>query len=366
MSAPGTLKRELQQLIEADGPITVACYMTLCLAHPVHGYYLKQDPLGASGDFTTAPEISQMFGELLGLWTIAVWQLAGAPAGALLVELGPGRGTLMADALRAARTVPAFRDAASVHLVETSPALRARQRGALASSGFPVGWHMDVSSLPDGPLFVIANEFFDALPVHQAIRMGGGWHERMVGVGDDGELRFGLAPDPIPEFEQNLPQNLRSAPAGSVFEWREHHVLAELCNRIVRSGGALLALDYGHAASGFGDTLQAVRRHQYADPLHEPGEADLTAHVDFEAMSAVARRCGARVAGPVTQGEFLRRIGIVARAERLKAAATEQQRADIDAALVRLTGAGSGEMGGLFKALAISHPAIDILPGFDG
>ena len=365
MTGTGALEQELRRLIEAEGPVSVARYMALCLAHPQYGYYVTRDPLGAAGDFTTAPEISQMFGELLGLWAIAVWQAMGAPPRVLLTELGPGRGTLMADALRAARVVPAFRAAAEVHLVEMSPVLRARQGEALSASGASPAWHGDVAELPDAPLIVIANEFFDALPVEQAVKTERGWRARMVGIDADGKFAFGLAPDPIPQFERLLPERLRDAPAGAVFEWRPDHVLVEVCRRLLAFGGAALVIDYGHAESGFGDTLQAVRRHGFADPLLAPGEADLTSHVDFEALRNAAARCGVRAPGPIGQGAFLRGLGIEARAARLRASATAEQAARVDAALARLTGSGPDQMGELFKVLAMAHPMLGPLPGFD-
>lgn len=360
MSEPTPLARELRRILATEGPISVADYMALCLAHPVHGYYRTRDPLGAAGDFVTAPEVSQMFGELLGLWAAGVWQRMGAPHPVVLAELGPGRGTLMADALRAARIVPAFRAALAVHLVEISPALRRRQQETLAASGVAIAWHDDVATLPEGPLIVFANEFFDALPVHQAVKTADGWHERMVGLDESGRLVRALDPAPLPRFEALLPAHLRPAPVGAVFEWRSDAVVTELARRLVRFGGAALIVDYGHAPSAFGDTLQAVRGHAYADPLEAPGEADLTAHVDFAAIAAAAERAGAQALGPVTQGEFLRRLGIELRAARLKASATPAQREAIDAALLRLTGGGRENMGELFKVLVLGDPRLGL------
>lgn len=359
------LARELRAIIAAEGPMPVARFMALCLAHPRHGYYMARDPLGRAGDFTTAPEISQMFGELLGLWAAAVWQQMGAPSPVHLVELGPGRGTLMADVLRAAQRAPDFCAAVSVHLVEISPVLRERQRETLKGAGRPVSWHGDISELPDGPLIVLANEFFDALPVNQAVRTAGGWHERVVGLDPAGGFVFGLAPSAIPHFDALLPPRLRSSPPGTLWEWRDDRVASDLCRRIENFGGAALVIDYGHTQSAPGDTLQAVRRHGYADPLASPGEADLTAHVDFEALGRVAEHHGLRVSGPTSQGKFLRRLGIEPRAARLMAAATAGQAAAIDAALQRLTGNDSEAMGELFKAMGFAHSALPPLPGFD-
>ena len=357
------LEAELRHIIAADGPISVATFMGLCLGHPVHGYYATRDPFGRAGDFITAPEISQMFGELIGLWAAAVWQAMGAPAQVALLELGPGRGTLMADALRAARVVPAFAATLDVHLVETSPMLQRRQQEILAASSVPIAWHREFASVPSGPLIVIANEFFDALPVHQAVKTERGWHERMVGVGPDGRLAFALHPDPIPGFAAVVPEPV--AKAGAVYEWRSRDVVADIASRVARDGGAALVVDYGHSESALGETLQAVGRHGFADPLAAPGEVDLTAHVDFAALARMAQAAGARVHGPVTQGDFLRRIGIEARAAALRAKATPAQATDVDAALARLTGGGRDSMGELFKATAFADPEAGALPGFD-
>ena len=359
------LETELRRMIAADGPISVARYMALCLGHPVHGYYMARDPFGAAGDFVTAPEISQMFGELLGLWAAAVWRQMDAPARALLVELGPGRGTLMADALRAASVVPGFGAAVTVHLVETSPALRSRQQEMLAPHDVPLAWHDDIAQLPDAPMIVLANEFFDALPVFQAVKTSDGWHERMVGLDRDGRLALALHPQPLPCFEGLLPPELRNARPGALFEWRADREVAELSGRLESFGGAVLAIDYGHAESGFGDTLQAVHRHAFADPLGAPGEADLTAHVDFAALARAAGRAGAAVQGPLGLGEFLRRLGIEARAAKLRANATAAQGTDVERALARLTGTAPGEMGALFKVLAFANRDLGPLPGFD-
>ncbi|HSI40606.1 MAG TPA: class I SAM-dependent methyltransferase [Xanthobacteraceae bacterium] len=338
------LEAELRTLIATEGPIPVARYMALCLGHPRHGYYMGRDPFGAAGDFTTAPEISQMFGELLGLWCAACWQQIGAPDPVRLVELGPGRGTLMADVLRAARALPAFHAALDVHLVETSPALRARQRERLPDA--PVRWHDSLAEVPDGPALILANELFDALPVAQFVRTERGWHERCVGLDADGHLAFGLDPRPGPAFGPALP--------GAVLERLDHPLVRAVPERLAAQGGAALIIDYGHAASGLGDTLQAVRRHAFADPLKDPGEADLTAHVDFAALARHGTAAGARAFGPLPQGDFLRRLGLDARAARLG------RQADAE----RLAGTAPGGMGGLFKVLALVHPAAGAPPGF--
>ena len=266
------LEAEIRRLIRIAGPMPVAEYMRLCLTHPQHGYYITRDPIGAGGDFITAPEISQMFGELIGLWMAAVWQQMGAPENVRLIELGPGRGTMMVDALRAAKTVPAFLAAIVLHLVEISPTLRQLQQQRLEPLGLPALWHSTLDDVPGGPCLIIANEFIDALPVHQAVKQGGGWHERVVEIGPDGKLVIGTARDPLPHFEATLPRGLRHSPDGSIYEWRSDNIAFELGRR-VRDGGAALLIDYGHAWYGLGETLQAVSGHAYVDPLTAPGES---------------------------------------------------------------------------------------------
>ena len=350
--------------IARDGPMPVATFMALCLYDPDHGYYVRGDPLGAAGDFVTAPEVSQMFGEMLGLWAAEVWQEIGAPAAVQLIEIGPGRGTMMHDALRAARAAPEFRRALRVHLIEVSPALRQCQAETLRDVGdVPVRWHATLAEAPSGPAIVLANEFFDALPVHQAERRPTGWHERQIAVNAGDELAFTLAPEPIAEFERHLPGAVSKAPVGTIFEWRTDRLATDLASR-VRADGVALVIDYGHAESAAGDTFQAVRSHRYASPLAMPGRTDLTAHVDFAALATAATAAGARTHGPVEQGVWLKRIGIEARARTLASAVAEDKRPRIAADLARLVGTGRTDMGALFKAMAISAPHVTRLPGF--
>jgi SAM-dependent MidA family methyltransferase len=351
------LERLIREIIAAEGPMPLARYMALCLGHPEHGYYMRKDPLGRAGDFVTAPEVSQMFGELLGLWAAQVWLDMGAPREFALVELGPGRGTLMADALRAARVVPGFAEAARVHLVETSPALRAKQAETLA--GHEVSWHERLSDVPDAPTILLANEFLDALPMRQFERRGGAWRERVVGLAE-GRLALGLAPGPA---EPGAARGFGDAPEGAVVETSPARELAaaEIGARLARHGGAALLIDYGHAAPALGDTFQAVRAHRFADPFEAPGEADLTSHVDFHAVTAGARAAGAEVFGPVRQGDFLRALGIEARAERLARDRDVETAAGIAADLRRLT--APDQMGRLFLVLALAAPGLTP-PGF--
>ncbi|MEZ2406744.1 class I SAM-dependent methyltransferase [Bosea sp. RCC_152_1] len=353
-----TLKAELIRLIRDEGPLPISRFMALALGHPRHGYYMTRDPFGQEGDFTTAPEISQMFGELIGLWSAHLWQAMGAPARFRLVELGPGRGTLMADVLRATRIVPGFHAALSVHLVETSPVLRAKQAATL--SGTEPVWHDAVATALDGPAIVLANELLDALPLDQFVMTAEGWHERLVGLDDHGGLAFGLAL--VGEDSLKI-----AAPAGSVFEqpFAALDVVAEVARHLANAGGGALFIDYGSMHSGLGDTLQAMKRHAFVDPLAEPGEADLTVHVDFERMGQAALKAGAALHGPASQRDFLLALGLAQRAQTLSQKADTAQRQAISDAFDRLIAPGEAGMGDLFKVVALSHPALPPLPGFD-
>ncbi len=342
------LAEALARRILRQGPITVADFMSAALGDPRFGYYRTRDAIGATGDFVTAPEVSQMFGELIGLWCAESWRQLGQPDPFLLVELGPGRGTLMRDALRAAARVPGFVDAARLHFVESNEALR-RQQAALPLPATPT-WHDGLHEVPDGPMVAIANEFFDALPIRQFQKSEAGWHERLVGW-DEGARRFEWALSPPSDGLGAALSGLSGAPAGSVVEVSAAGVAVarELAFRLQTHGGATLIIDYGYAATPLSDSLQAVRRHRKVSPLTDPGEADLTAHVDFAALAETGRREGVAVFGPVSQATLLRAFGIDARAGQLKRMASADQAAEIDAALARLTGPDA--MGHLFKAL---------------
>jgi NADH dehydrogenase [ubiquinone] 1 alpha subcomplex assembly factor 7 len=341
------LAETLRSRIAERGFITVAEYMELVLG----AYYSDRDPLGRGGDFTTAPEVSQMFGEMIGLWCVDLWSRIGKPDPFLLVELGPGRGTLMADALRAAKRAPDFLKAAEIHLVEMNATLIAAQKAALA--GFAPHWHRTFDTLPGGPMLLIANEFWDALPVHQFVMTDRGWGERSV-VLRNGAFAFDLA-EPS-EALALLPRGLASPKPGQVAEVSAagQRLAAALARRLTRHAGAALVIDYGPLRSGFGDSLQALREHRHHDPLLEPGTADLTAHVDFATLADVARVAGAAVFGPTTQGAFLQALGIALRADTLKANQDDATRAEIDTALRRLI--GDKGMGSLFKVMAIASP----------
>ena len=356
------LLSEIRKLIKSSGPMPVWRYMELCLMHPEHGYYVSRDPLGREGDFTTAPEVSQMFGELLGLWAASVWRAIGQPPLLRLIELGPGRGTMMLDALRALRVLPPLYQSLTIHMVEVNPVLREKQRATLGGVR-NVTWHDSIDDVLDGPAVIFANEFFDVLPVHQMVKQENGWHERTVELDNNEKLVFAYAPEPTPRFEVLLPPLVRAAPVGAVFEWRPDRELMKIARRVREQDGAAVIIDYGHLRSDAGDTFQAIARHSFTDPLKNPGQADVTAHVDFQALARAAEDLGARVHGPVTQGDFLTRLGIETRAATLKAKATPEVAADIDGALKRLTDSGRGGMGSMFKVLGISQPDLISLAG---
>ena len=356
------LQRHVAARIRMNGPISVAEFMAEALANPRHGYYRHATALGRDGDFITAPEISQMFGELIGAWLAERWVAMGRPDPCLLAELGPGKGTLLADALRASKSVPGFHAAIDLHLIEINEHLRAAQRVALAEH--TPRWHEGIASLPEGPLLLVANEFFDALPIRQLVRTARGWCERRVALAaDDQGLRFMVDPGPS-LLAALLDPALGGAAEGAVAEIAPAAIAlaAEIARRVAGDGGAALIVDYGRATPSTGSSLQALRGHRRADPLADAGEADLTAHVDFPSLMAVARQHKAAIAGPVSQGAFLAALGIAARAERLKAGASASQQRDIDSACARLI--EPAQMGSLFQALAIYHPGQTIPAGF--
>ena len=347
----------LQAEITASGPMRLDAFMAACLMHPEHGYYATRDPFGEQGDFITAPEISQMFGELVGLCLAQTWLDQGAPNPVAMVELGPGRGTLMADALRATRGVPGFHDALQLHLVETSPALRDHQSETL--SAHAPTWHDSADTLPALPTLSIANEFFDALPVRQFQRQGDGWCERVVGLAE-GTLSHGLSPKRI---EPALAHRLEDTSQGDIVETcpAAASVIDALARRIGAHGGAALVIDYGDWRS-LGDTLQAVQGHDRADILAAPGMADLSAHVDFEALADAARgTCKTTRLAP--QALFLSRLGITQRAEALAAQMSGPMLQAHHAAFHRLT--GRDEMGTLFKVMALYPEGAAPPPGLD-
>jgi SAM-dependent MidA family methyltransferase len=352
------LKQHLVARIMADGPLSIADYMGECLLHPTRGYYTTRDPFGELGDFVTAPEISQMFGELIGLSLAQTWLSQDSPDEFILAEIGPGRGTLMADILRATEAVPGFNACVSVHLIEASEPLRTRQADSLAAH--KVRWHRQVTSLPDRPLYLVANEFFDALPIRQYIRAEGDlWSERRVGV-KDGELYFGAnEPMAVPALSPRLAETK----PGDVVELNTAAtaIAQEISARISAYGGAALFIDYGEDES-LGDTLQAVKSHQKVSPLSTPGQADLTAHVDFGALRKAAQsQC--EVSKLIPQGVFLERLGITPRAQKLAQSLTGPALTSHVAAHRRLT--HPSEMGTLFKVLALTARSQAAPPGIE-
>jgi NADH dehydrogenase [ubiquinone] 1 alpha subcomplex assembly factor 7 len=344
--------------ISRAGPISTARFMALALTHPTLGYYARRDPFGAAGDFVTAPEVSQVFGELLGVWLGQAWAELGRPDPCLLVELGPGRGTLLADLLRAAAQMPGFRPSLRLHLVETSERLRGMQQARLA--GAPVQWHASLDEVPPGPMLLIANEFLDALPVHQLVASERGWVERVVDLAGT-ELVFALADEPSPLAGQ-LPAAERSLGQIAEVSPMRAAIAGSIGKRLAADGGVALLIDYGAWAGMTGDTLQAVRDHAPCPVLADPGESDLSSHVDFRALARAACAGGAAVYGPVPQGPFLRALGIDLRTARLLERATPGQRRELRAALFRLTDGGA--MGELFKVLALAQPGAPPPPGF--
>jgi NADH dehydrogenase [ubiquinone] 1 alpha subcomplex assembly factor 7 len=363
--AQSPLELEIRKRIRLAGPMPVRQFMTLCLTHPDYGYYTTRDPLGAGGDFITSPEISQVFGELIGLWAASAWHQMGQPENVRLIELGPGRGTMLMDAMRAAQVVPAFRQAIVLHLIEVNPKLRERQQQALGTLDVPSMWHESFDEVPEGPAIILANEFFDALPINQAIKQFNGWYERVIETDQDDNLVFGIANEIIPLFDQLVPAAVRDAPVGAIYEWRTDNLALGIGQRVARERGAALIIDYGHTKSGAGETLQAVGGHAFVNPLISPGEVDLTAHVDFEAITLAAESMGARTHGPVDQTKLLRNLGIEKRAAALKAYASPEKAAEIDVATQRLLGETRTGMGKLFKAIAITHSDLKTVPGFE-
>ncbi len=365
-----SLSEKLRQKIVADGVIGVDAYMAACLGDPEFGYYLTRDPLGAQGDFVTSPEISQIFGELLGLWAAEVWNQMGAPSAFHLVELGPGRGTLMSDALRASKVLAPFHEAVSVHLVEVNPVLRDAQKNALSDYDGKVFWHEAVSDLPDGPMIVFANEFFDALPVQQFQYHDGQWFERGVGLTQD-KFAFQLidggveqVPELLEAYDVQSVENFSSLDSDVIFEYRKNclDMLSVFADKAKSNPLALLAIDYGHERSGFGDTLQAVRTHKYADPLVDPGMADLTTQVDFNQLNKFSINSGLNCYGPMTQGQFLLMLGLEARLNQLLQSADAEQEELIKTGALRLV--APEQMGVLFKVMGITSPDLPKPPPF--
>lgn len=359
------LEAHIRSRMSKIGPLSVQQFMEEALGNPDFGYYMTRDPLGAAGDFTTAPEVSQIFGELIGVWLASVWQSMGSPSSFNLIELGPGRGTLMADALRAVKKVPGFAEAAQISLVEMSPVLREKQKQCLSAAGFQqVEWWRDISQIAPGPSLIVANEFFDAMPVRQYVRQGDGWYERLIAIDlDSHELCYRLGDEPAKPHV--LPKGIEGGVDGDIIEISPIglRVMHTIASRLADHGGAALIIDYGHEASAIGETLQALRGHKYTRVLDAPGEQDLTIHVDFAELGRVARDAGAETMGPVSQAAFLSRLGIDIRLQRLLGSAgNEDSAAQLLAGARRLI--DPDKMGELFRVLAIRQPGLPLPPGF--
>lgn len=348
----------IRDRIAQAGPISLAEYMELALAHPEHGYYKKRDPFGTRGDFITAPEISQVFGEMLGIWAANVWmQMQGGPIS--LVELGPGRGTLMADMLRATKKVPDFHDSITIHMVETSPTLANAQYMRLRNEHPRIEWLDHIDELPESRSIVIANEFFDALPIKQFVMTHDGTHERRVGWSEEQqEFIFVEGPAGL-----QLAKSGQAIPEGTVMEQcpAARSIMRSLAARLAQHGGAALVIDYGYMGDAHRDTLQAVKNHSFHPVLRDPGEADITAHVDFQSLMHIAHDTGLNVAPLTTQGEFLIRMGAQKRVELLLKSATEEQRHILMSGVERLI--SSQAMGDLFKVMAMTSDHTIELPG---
>lgn len=354
------LERRITRQIAATGPISVADYMAMCLFDREAGYYTTREPFGKDGDFITAPEVSQMFGELVGVWCVSAWQALGSPSEFVLCEIGPGRGTLMNDLIRAAgKIAPDFIAAAKIHMVEISERLTQIQQTTLGEHKNSIEWQKQFSDVASGPLILVANELFDAIPSRQYVKTNGRFVERMIALDAEQNLAFASGSGSI---EQTLlPPANDIAPEGSIFEIAPARsaLMQEIAARIHRERGAALLFDYGHLQQGFGDTLQALSQHSSVDVLHIPGAADLTTHVDFYSLAQAARAEGCKTSA-MTQGEFLIAMGLLDRAGALgqgkSAAFQDQIRADVE----RL--AGPDQMGTLFKVLCVTDPATHTYP----
>lgn len=354
------LGERLVRLIATDGPIPVSEYMALCLLHPEHGYYTTREPFGTKGDFITAPEVSQMFGELVAVWLHQAWVANGRPLPVTIAEIGPGRGTLMKDMLRTwSRLDPAFFANASFALIETSPRLVEIQRNTLGATAGRIAWCETIATLPDTPLLIVGNELFDAIPVRQFVRTAAGWRERMVGLDEAGNLAFFAGAASLDTAL--LPADAGSASEGDIVEIAPARaaLMADIAAHISAHGGAGLFIDYGYLEPGVGDTLQALKDHAYDDVLAHPGEADLTTHVDFAALADAANAQGLKTS-TATQGAFLLAMGLVERAGRLGAHADEGGREAIRSQVGRL--AGPDQMGDLFKVLAMLPKTASYVP----
>ncbi|MDO9414786.1 class I SAM-dependent methyltransferase [Pararhizobium sp.] len=357
------LADKIKAIIRQTGPMSVADYFSLCLADPDHGYYRTHEPFGETGDFITAPEVSQLFGEMLGIFLIHAWQRHGMPADVRIVEIGPGRGTMMADIIRVIQKLsPALFDVASVHLVETSERLQKIQSQTLVENKWKITWHESFEAVPEGFLLLVANELFDALPIRQFVKTPDGFRERLVGLDAEDALAFVTGATGIDP--QIFPVPPAAVPAGTIFEISpaREAVMSTICERLQAHKGTALIIDYGHMTTSFGDTLQAVQQHLFDPPLAHPGTSDLTSHVDFESLALQAKAAGISINGLMFQGDFLLGLGLIERASALGTSKDMLTQETIRLGVERLAGAGEGKMGELFKVLGVSHPAVGLMP----
>ncbi|MEX3011993.1 class I SAM-dependent methyltransferase [Hoeflea sp. TYP-13] len=340
--------------------MSVSDYFALCLGDPEHGYYKTREPFGVAGDFTTAPEISQLFGEIIGIFLVLAWQSHGKPAPVRLIEIGPGRGTLMADIQRVVSSLaPDLARTATAHLVETSEHLSAIQKKTLGGPAIATSWHTHVDDVPAGFTLLVSNELFDAIPIRQFVMTDEGLRERVIAIGEGNKLAFQAGTATI-----DAPKWAKKAKSGDILEMApaREALMARIAERIVNNGGIALTIDYGHTRSALGDTLQAVSRHRFADVLANPGECDLTSHVDFEALGAAAHAEGAHIWPVMGQGEFLLALGLLERAGTLGANKSVETQQLIRQSVERLAGDGDNQMGNLFKVLCIAGSPASIAP----
>jgi len=356
------LAKILKEKIKQESCISIATYMSEALGNPKYGYYKTAEPFGKDGDFVTAPEISQMFGEMIAAFALQSWLDMGKPKDFMLVELGPGRGTLMADILKTMTVLPEFEEAVSIHAIETSQQLIDQQ--GKKWKGYSPTWHKDLVSLPKKPAIFIGNEFFDALPIHQIEKQDGEWSERCIGYDEEKDVFFFSNRPLKDDVLNNIPSDLIDADDGAIFEFSTASMayMETITKHIMECGGVALVIDYGYSNYEYGDTFQAIKNHKYSDVLKSPGEADLTAHVNFQDLKCIAEKEGAKSFGPLTQKAFLENIGIVERAGILYRHATDEQKIDIEFSLKRLI--SEDEMGALFKVLAIANPNLEHLATF--
>ena len=357
-----SLIQELKHLISENGSLSIAQYMSLCLTHPEHGYYMQQDSI--KDDFLTAPETSQMFGELIGAWLITMWQSLGSPSPFSLVELGAGTGTLMQDILRTSILSPTFHQSAQVHLVEISPTLQQQQRTRLKDSGVPIVWHQSCDTLPSLPTFLVANEFLDALPIHQWINDNQDWRERVITLDEHENLQFSTTSALL--SPTHLPESYESESNGAVFENSpaREAIIDQIAHHLTSTMGISLFIDYGHWHSGFGDTLQAVKSHTPTNILEHSGQSDLTSHVDFQPLTDCAQKIGCSVSPPTDQGSFLLELGLIERAKKLSESKPPKESDIIHNAVDRLS--SQSQMGSLFKVMGFGNFANTPIhwPGF--